>query len=112
VYSLGFAAIYFCLAALYWNAWRQRREMQLNPLEVAMTLADLWEKFGDACVCLLCGLIAHLLPPQRAGDAGWFFFLIGVWSTINGRVAGRKIRRLRALTPPQDLEPFRDTESH
>jgi uncharacterized membrane protein len=106
IYAIGFAAIYFCLAALYWNAWRQRRQLQLNALEVSSTLADLSEKFGDGCICLLCAFIAHLLPPRHAGDAGWFFFLIGIWSTINGRIAGRKIRRLRALAPPEDLEPL------
>ena len=111
VYSLGFAAIYFCLTALYWNAWRQRVHLQLSPLEEAITIEDLWEKFGDGCVCLLCAWIAHWLPPQKAPHAGWFFFLIGVWSTINGFVFRRKIRRLRALAPPEDLEPLH-TQSH
>ncbi len=105
VYSLGFAAIYFCLTALYWNAWRQRRELQLSPLEVAITVGDTWDKFGDAVVCLLCALIAHLLPPEHASKAGWFFFLIGVWSTINGFVSGRKIRRIRASIDPHDPTP-------
>lgn len=108
VYSLGFSAIYFCLAALYFNAWRQRRQLGLNPMEVSITLADLSDKLGDACIGLLCTIIAHLLPPQHAGDAGYFFFLIAIWSTINGKIAGRKIRRLRALTPPADLEPIHD----
>jgi uncharacterized membrane protein len=106
VYSLGFAAIYFCLTALYWNAWRQRRQLKLNPLEVTITLADFSEKLGDACIGLLCALIAHLLPPHETGNAGWFFFLIAIWSTINGKIAGRKIRRLRTLTPPEELEPL------
>jgi len=106
VYSLGFAAIYFCFTALYWNAWRQRRQLQLSPLEVAITVGEVWDKLGDAFVCLLCASIAHLLPPQHASRAGWFFFLIGVWSTINGYISGRKIRRIRASTPPQDLEPL------
>jgi uncharacterized membrane protein len=106
VYGLGFSAIYFCLAALYLNAWRQRRQLGLSAIEVTITLADFSDKLGDAFIGLLCVLIAHLLPPQQAGNAGWFFFLIGIWSTINGKVAGRKIRRLRALTPPEDLEPL------
>jgi hypothetical protein len=112
VYGLGFSAIYFCLTALYFNAWRQRRQLQLNPLEISITLADLSDKFGDACIGLLCVLIAHLLPPQDAGNAGWFFFLIAIWSTINGTIAGRRIRRARALTPPQDLEALPHDQSH
>jgi uncharacterized membrane protein len=111
VYGLGFSAIYFCLTALYFNAWRQRRQLGLNPMEVSITLADLSDKLGDAFIGLLCTLIAHLLPPQYAGAAGWFFFLIAIWGTINGAIWGRRMRRLRALTPPADLETL-DDPSH
>jgi uncharacterized membrane protein len=104
VYGLGFSAIYFCLTALYLNAWHQRRQLQLSPLEVTITLADISDKFGDACIGLLCVLIAHLLPPKDAGNAGWFFFLIAIWSTVNGFIAGRRIRLARARTSPEDLE--------
>jgi len=33
LYALGFAAVYFLLAALYWNAWRHRESLALNGLE-------------------------------------------------------------------------------
>ena len=108
VYGLGFSAIYFCLAALYFNAWRQRRLLGLNRVEVTITLGEASEMVGDACIGLLCALIARLLPIHQAGDAGYFFFLVAIWSTVNGRIVGRKIRRARALTPPQDLKPLHD----
>lgn len=106
VYSLGFAAIYFCIAALYFNAWRQRHQLRLNPLEATITLSDFSDKFGVGCIGLLCALIARLLPPNEAGNAGFFFFAIGLWSTLNGFLFGRKIRAARALTPPEDLLPL------
>jgi uncharacterized membrane protein len=106
VYGIGFSAIYFCLAALYFNAWRQRKALGLNELEVALTAADMRDKIGDACIGLLCALIAHLLPPRHAGDAGWFFFLIGISSTINGRLSGIRIRRIRASMAPEDHQPL------
>jgi hypothetical protein len=100
VYGFGFAAIYFCLAALYWNAWRLRGALELTPLETSITLTDLWDKFGVGCIGLLCALIARLLPPEQAGAAGWFFFLIAPWSTFMG-YARRRARA--ALTEPEDL---------
>ena len=106
VYGIGFAAIYFCLSALYFNAWRQRVALALNPMEIAITLTDGIDKFGDGCIGLLCALIANLLPPGHAGDAGWFFFLIAIWSTANGFISARYIRRARARTPHLDLLPF------
>ncbi len=106
VYGLGFAAIYFCLAALYWNAWRMRKAMHLSPLEITLTLSDLWGKFGVGCVGLICSLIARLLPPEYAGQSGWFFFLTGVWSTVHGFIAGNRIRAARTRTTPEDLLPL------
>jgi uncharacterized membrane protein len=103
VYGLGFAAIYFCLSALYFNAWRLREGLRLNPLEVTLTLASAGNVLGIGCIGVLCAIIARLLPPQDAGEAGWFFFLIAIWSTGNGFIAGRYIRRARARTPSEDL---------
>lgn len=105
VYGLGFSAIYFCLAALYFNAWRQRHQLGLNRIEVLITRAGVSEKFGYACIGLLCALIAHLLPPQHSGDAGYFLFLVGIWSSVNGNIYRRKIRRARASTSPADFIP-------
>ena len=69
VYGLGFAATYFCLAALYWNAWRQRVQLELNALETTLTLTYFWDLFGVACVGLLSVLVAHLLPVR--GFPAW-----------------------------------------
>ena len=95
IYGLGFAAIYFCLSALYWNAWRQRAALELNSLEVSITLSHLWNFFGIGCVGLICCLIARLMPPATAGRAGWFFFLAAPWGFIHGRVSARKIKAAR-----------------
>jgi len=103
VYGLGFAAIYYCLAALYFNAWRLRESLRLNPLEVTLTLATASNVLGIGCIGVLCAIIARLLPPQDAGNAGWFFFLIAIWSTGHGFIAGRYIRAARARTSAEDL---------
>ena len=105
VYGLGFAATYFCLAALYWNAWRQRLSLQLNALETTLTLTYLWDLFGVACVGLLSVLVAHWLPARRSGMAGWCFMLIGVYKTAHGFIAGSRIKAARLRTWPEQALP-------
>jgi hypothetical protein len=102
VYGAGFAAIYFCIAGLYWNAWRQRRHLRLSPLEETLTLTYIWDDFGVACVGLICVLVARLLPPSNAGNAGFCFFIIGIWKTIHGFVADKHIRNAHSRTSPEE----------
>lgn len=99
-YGLGFAAIYLCFTALYWNAWHMRGELELSPLERVITTCDIWDKAGVTCIALLCTLIARLVPPDYAGDAGWFFFLIAPWSTVVGSVRRRRIRAMNEAAHP------------
>ena len=103
VYGLGFAATYFCLAALYWNAWRQRVSLHLNALEVTLTLTYFWDLVGVASVGLLCCVAAMMLPPAQAGNAGWVFFAIGIYKTAHGFIAGRRVRAAHARTPADQL---------
>jgi uncharacterized membrane protein len=98
VYGLGFAAIYLCLSALYFNAFRLRQSLELNRLEVALTLSGATDMLGIGCIGVLCAIIARILPPQYAGDAGWFFFLVAAWSTLHGFIARRFVRRARSET--------------
>ena len=98
VYGAGFAAVYLIVAALYFNAWRQRHVLRLNPLETTLTLSFMADNIGVAGVGLLCCIIARIIPPAQAGNAGWFFFTIGIWKTLHGYVSGRRVRAARART--------------
>jgi uncharacterized membrane protein len=106
VYGAGFAATYFLLAALYWNAWLQRDLLHLNKLERTLTLTYMWDLFGVACVGLLCGGVAMIIPARQAGNAGWIFFVIGIYKTIHGTISGRRIRASRAACEPADFAPL------
>ena len=106
VYGLGFASIYYCVSALYLNAWRQRTLLGLSPVEITLTLVTAVDMLGIGSIGILCAIIARVLPPEQAGNAGWFFFLIGIWSTAHGFVSGSLIRRARARTAPEDLQPL------
>jgi uncharacterized membrane protein len=103
VYGLGFAAIYACIVGLYWNAWRQRDHLHLNPLERTLTLTYIWDDVGTALVGIVVVVIAMVIPPWRAGNACWAFFLIGVWKTIHGFITRSRIRAAHARTSPEDL---------
>ena len=106
VYGAGFAAIYLLLAALYFNAWRQRVHLHLNPLEKTLTLSYMWDEFGVGFIGILCCAVAYILPPENAGNAGLGFFFIGVWKTIHGTVSGIRARHAEARTPPEDRLPL------
>jgi uncharacterized membrane protein len=102
VYGAGFAAIYLCLAALYWNAWRQRLHLRLSPLEITLTRIYIWDEVGMAGIGLLCCLIAGLLPVQFSGTAGYIFFTIFLWKTIHPKICARYIRKAHARCTPED----------
>jgi uncharacterized membrane protein len=105
IYGLGFAAIYLCLAALYGNAWRQRVQLDLNPLEMVITMISFWNFFGNAMVGLICCLVARLLPPHLSGYAGYGFFLLLIWGRGQSLATRGRIRAARARTCTEDLHP-------
>jgi uncharacterized membrane protein len=96
VYGLGFAAIYLLIAALYWNGWRQRRELGLSPLEEALTRIYVLDNAAMAMVGLFSCLLAVLLPVRLAGIAGYIYLLIGVPKTFFGFYTRRTMRAAEA----------------
>jgi uncharacterized membrane protein len=107
LYGLGFAAVYFLIAALYWNAWRHRESLALNGLERLLTVSSIVDALGLAAIGLIACLAALLaglfLPASWAGAAGYLYFLIAPWKTLNGMYFGRKARTLRRLVAAPTL---------
>ena len=93
IYSLGFTAIYLLFTGLYANAYRQKRELGLSPLETVLTRIYIVEVAGMAGIGIISCLLAALLPARLAGLAGFSYFLIPVFKTLHGRWAGKKARR-------------------
>ena len=98
----GFAAIYLLLAALYWNAWRQRSELALNVVERILTKGFLIDHAAQAAVGGLACVVALLLPPSKAGLSGYVYFLIGVTKTVVGSRVGAKARAARVAMAGED----------
>ena len=107
LYGLGFAAVYFLIAALYWNAWRHRESLALNGLERLLTVSFIVDALGLAAIgliaCLAALLAALFLPASWAGASGYLYFLIAPWKTLNGMYFGRKARTLRRLVAAPTL---------
>ena len=107
LYGLGFAAVYFLIAALYWNAWRHRESLALNGLERLLTISAIVDALGLAAIGLIACLAAPLadlfLPASWAGATGYLYFLIAPWKTLNGMYFGRKARTLRRLVAAPTL---------
>jgi hypothetical protein len=107
LYGIGFAVVYFLLAALYWNAWRQRDCLALNGLERLLTVSSIVDALGLAAIgliaCLAALLLGIFLHGAWAGASGYLYFLIAPWKTLNGMYFGRKVRTLRRLVAAPTL---------
>lgn len=105
LYGGGFTLVYLLLAALYWNAWRQRDDLGLNSLERVLARGYIVEISGVAGVGLLSCLVALALPPEKASLAGWIYMLIGVFKTFHGRKMGQKAANLRDHGAGEMVDP-------
>ncbi len=92
IYGLGYATVYLVFVLLYWNALRQREELDLNRFEVFDTYTTMMESGLQSGLGITCALMAALLPAKTAGLAGFIFFLIPVGMSIIGARRGKRRR--------------------
>lgn len=78
IYGLGFAAVFFLLAALYYRAWRLRDQLALNAVERIDTLESIADNVATGSVGILSALLAQ--TPLIA-FAGIIYFVIGIVKT-------------------------------
>lgn len=101
LYALGFTVIFFLLAALYWNAWRQRDVLVLNGVERLLTVSSIVDALGMAAIGLIACLAALILPSSWVLYSAVLYFLILPWKALNSIYFGRKARHLRSLLYPE-----------
>jgi uncharacterized membrane protein len=94
LYGIGFSAIYLLFAALYANAWHQRRTLHLNPTEQFLTRSSIVEYLLRASVGLLSIAVALLVPPRLSGIAGMMYVLLAAVGPLHGRWERRRLQRL------------------
>ena len=103
LYALGFAAAFFLVTALYWNAWRQRRSLALNGIERLLTVSSIVDALGLAAIGLIAALASLILPPSWSIYSASLYVLIAPWKALNGIYFGRKARTLRKLVTAPTL---------
>ncbi len=102
LYGVGFATIYFLVAALYWNGFRQRKHLELTSFEVALTRTYIVDSAGVACIGLLSCVVALLLPARMSGLSGWVYALIWVFKRIHGRRTRKIIAKHQPKAKPAE----------
>jgi uncharacterized membrane protein len=98
IYGLGYAAVYVILTLLYTHAYRLRDELELSPLEIFDTVNSILGNLISMTVPLISVVLAMTLPPGNIALAGWMYFLMAVFKTIQGAIMGRRRRKLMAAS--------------
>lgn len=97
LYGLGFTAVYLLFTALYWNAWRQRRALALNPIELFLTKSSMIEYTAMATVGLVSFGVATLAPHGFSPVAGFIYILLWPFGHLHAWWERRKLKRLHSL---------------
>ena len=98
IYGLGYASVFAVLSSMYVHAYRMRKQLELNEVEVYVTRRSLVDNLAMVGFGLTCALLAWALPPHRAGLAGFVFAFIGIYFTVAGRIMGTRQRQIYERT--------------
>ncbi|HKO54681.1 MAG TPA: TMEM175 family protein [Thermoanaerobaculia bacterium] len=90
VYGLGFAAVFFVLAAMYQRAWKHRDELALNEVERIDTKESIYDNLTMGCFGVLSLILANVGLVNLAGPV---YFLIAIPKTIVPWVMGARRRK-------------------
>ena len=93
VYGIGFAAVFFVLAAMYSRAWKQRDELELNEVERIDTKESIYDNLFMGCFGLLSILLANVGLVRYAGPV---YFLIAIPKTLVPWMMGMRRRKAAA----------------
>jgi uncharacterized membrane protein len=92
LYGIGHTAVYLLFTALYWNAWRQRRDLALNPNEAFLTRSSIVEYTAMASIGVISILIATVTSNGYTGLAGFAYWLLWPVGQIHGRWERRQLK--------------------
>lgn len=96
IYGAGFMAVFFCLASLYFYAWRRRAALGLDTLQ--QFDARMWCR--HYLIYVFVGLISVLIAwsgvAAGTGISGWIYGALGPLCGWHGAVSWRRRERLEA----------------
>jgi uncharacterized membrane protein len=110
VFSLGYVAVFGLFALMHVRAARLRDELGLSALELFHTRGNVVEALLNVAIGLLSILVALIAPSRSAAAfAGLIYMMVGPALTVNGFMAGRRLRRLGLTDDPvEDVARPRD----
>ncbi|HEY6120321.1 MAG TPA: TMEM175 family protein, partial [Pyrinomonadaceae bacterium] len=105
IFGVGYLAVFLVFVALYSHAYRKRRELNLDQLEVFDTRSSINESALN-CGIALVSICLALLGGRFSGFAGPVYMLTAIVMGVNGTITGKRRRRLeRSVTStPQTAE--------
>ncbi|HXD33397.1 MAG TPA: TMEM175 family protein [Pyrinomonadaceae bacterium] len=103
IFGAGYVAVFAVFFLLYLHAYRKRRQLELNDLEVFDTRDSMQESLLNCAVGSLSIAIAFF-GGRYALWAGPVYMLVGVILTVHGTIMGKQRRKLEQLaTQPMEL---------
>jgi uncharacterized membrane protein len=90
IYAIGFASVFLLFVLMYGHAYRLRRKLELNPVEVLKTRSAMQEN----ALLGLIGIASFLVALKSPGWAGWIYLVIGPLLATHGAIFGKRVRVL------------------
>jgi uncharacterized membrane protein len=90
IYALGFASVFILFLLMYLHAYKLRRQLELNPVEVQETRNAVQQNILMGLIALTAFFVAYRNPAW----SGWTYILIGPLMTVHGMIYGKKVRAL------------------
>jgi uncharacterized membrane protein len=100
IYGIGFAAVFWIIAAMYWRAYVRRGHLRLNEVEQIDTL----ERIADNLCGGAFGVVSAILAQFQPTLAGLIYFGIAIPKTLVPIYFGRKRRVAEKRMLDQSLD--------
>src|SRR5882762_1650833 len=84
IYALGFVCVFLLFVLMYVHAYRLRRELDLNPVEISVTRFSIQENV----ILALVGVTSFVVAVRSPDWAGWTYASIGPMMAVHGAVFG------------------------
>lgn len=94
IYAAGYVAIYFLFSFMYVHALKKRKELELTASEIFETKTKVYKNVILIVIGFLSIVIALLVSPEKAGRAGFAYFLIGPAFSIFFRYRSQRKKKL------------------
>ena len=105
IFNLGYLAVFGVFVLLFWHAYRRRDDLELNELERFDTRESIQESALMCGIAILSLIIVLVGGAGRAGIAGMAYMLTPIVMTLNGKIMGRRRKKLEQLVGAEPALP-------